>query len=309
LGDGGQRGREATRGRGRAGSGVLVVAVVVAFGSPFGSIFGASAVAFAQKPALGAAPPAVAPPPPPAAPPVPPPAPPPPPPAPVAPAPDLPLVGPAPAPTPAPAPASVVAPVPTADETPAASDHDAVVGHVGVEVRRIDTAPFPLTLHTATGCPAAETPPCTVSLGALSLHYWFTRNVALTGGLALGFGGGRDGGRALDTYTGFGPLVGMSLLVGNWRHLAVAASPEAGLVWFSAGDAAGTTTTLVTVRGVLEGELHFGFVGLPALSVGLDAGLGFRWVSTGGSRVWSLGVVGPGGISSVLSDLFVRYYL
>jgi hypothetical protein len=210
----------------------------------------------------------------------------------------------------APAPPALVpvAPVPTADETPAASDHDAVVGHVGLEVRRIDTTPFPLALR-ATGCLAAQATPCAVDLGALSLHYWHTRNVALTGGLALGFGGGRDTTRSLDTWKAIGPIVGMSLLLGNWRHLAVSASPEAGFVWFSPGGSGGSSTKLVTVRGVIEGELHFGFVGVPALSLGLDAGLGFRWVSAGGARVWSLGVEGPGGIASVLSDLFVRYYL
>jgi hypothetical protein len=220
---------------------------------------------------------------------------------------EVPLVGPAPPPA---APLGTpVAPIPTADETPAASDHDAVVGHFGIEVRRIDTAPFPLALRADTGCPAAQVTPCTVSLGALSLHYWYTRNIAFTGGLALGVGGGRDAGQALDTYVGLGPIVGMSLLLGNWRHLAVAASPDASLVWFSPGHDGTPTTTLVTVRAVIEGELHFGFVGFPALSVGLDAGLGFRWVDSGGSRVWSLGIAGPGGVASVLSDLFVRYYL
>lgn len=209
----------------------------------------------------------------------------------------------------APPPALVpVAPVPTADETPATSDHDAVVGHVGLEVRRIDTTPFPLALR-ATGCPAAQATPCTVDLGALSLHYWHTRSVALTGGLALGFGGGRDTNGSLDSWKAVGPVVGMSLLLGNWRHLAVSASPEASFVWFSPGGSGSSSTKLVTVRGVIEGELHFGFVGVPALSLGLDAGVGFRWVSADGARVWSLGIEGPGGIASVLSDLFVRYYL
>jgi hypothetical protein len=273
----------------------------------------ASASAFAQKPAAagGAAPPPAPQAPPPSAAP---PAAPPPPPAPaVAPAPatspEVPLVGPLPAAPPPGPPASPVAPIPTADETPAPSDHDAVVGHVGIEVRSIDTAPFPLALRADTGCPAAQATPCTVSLGALSLHYWYTRNLAFTGGLVLGVGGGRDAGQALDTYVGVGPVVGMSLLLGNWRHLAVSASPDASFVWFSPGHDGAPSTTLVTVRGVLEGELHFGFVGFPALSVGLDAGLAFRWVDSGGSRVWSLGIVGPGGVASVLSDLFVRYYL
>jgi hypothetical protein len=227
---------------------------------------------------------------------------------PVAPPPAVEAAPPVAAPPAAPPPVAV-APVPTADATPAASDHDAVVGHFGLEVRRIDASPFAYDLRAGSGCPAAQTTPCTVSLGALALRYWQSRNLALTAGLALGFGGGRDGGMALDSYAGLGPIVGMSLLLGNWRHLAVAASPDASFVWFSPGNDGVTTTTLITVRAAIEGELHFGFVGVPALSIGMDTGLGFRWVSAGEARVWSVGVVGPGGVASVLSDLFVRYYL
>src|SRR6476469_11275520 len=39
-------------------------------------------------------------------------------------------------------PAPAVGPVPTADETAAPSDHDAVVGHIGVEARRFDPGPM-----------------------------------------------------------------------------------------------------------------------------------------------------------------------
>jgi hypothetical protein len=176
-------------------------------------------------------------------------------------------------------------------------------------VRRIDASPFGLDLRPVTGCPGAQTTPCRVSLGALSLRYWQSRNLALLGGLALGFGGGRDGSRALDSYVGLGPIVGMSLLLGNWRHLAVAASPEASFVWFKPGGDSTTSAKIVTLRAAIEGELHFGFVGVPALSIGMAAGLGFRYVGVGDARVWSIGVIGPGAVSDVLSDLFVRYYL
>jgi hypothetical protein len=200
-----------------------------------------------------------------------------------------------------------VTPVPTADATAAASDHDAVVGHVGLEVRRIDASPFGLDLGP-NGCPSTEPQPCAVSLGALSVRYWQSRNLAVSGGLALGFGGGREAGAGLDSYAGIGPIVGMSLLLGNWRHLAVSASPEASWIWFKPGGS-GATTKVITLRAALEGELHFGFVGVPALSIGLVAGLGFRYVGVGDDRVWAVGVVGPGSVRDVLSDLFVRYYL
>jgi hypothetical protein len=203
--------------------------------------------------------------------------------------------------------ARAVGPVPTGDATPAPSDHDAVVGHVGLEVRRIDASPFGLDLGP-NGCPSSQPQPCSVNLGALSVRYWESRNLALTGGLALGFGGGKDAGSGLDSYAGVGPIVGLSLLLGNWRHLAVSASPEASWIWFKPGGD-GATTKVITLRAALEGELHFGFVGVPALSIGMVAGLGFRYVGVGDERVWAVGVVGPGSVADVLSDLFIRYYL
>ncbi|HSZ81090.1 MAG TPA: hypothetical protein VLA14_02355 [Polyangia bacterium] len=278
------------------------------------ALVGALSAAFVVTPARAGALPQNAPPPPPAAPSPAAPAPPP-----VAPAPPAAVVPepalvvlppepapPPPAPTPAPSARPPVGPVPTADAEPAPSDHDAVVGHVGIEVRRIDASPLAYDVLPASACPTR--PSCTVSLGAIELRDWQTRNFALTGGLALGFGGGRASGMASESYVGVGPIVGMSLLLGNWRHLAVAAAPELSYVWFTPNDGS-SRTTLITVRAAVEGELHFGFVGVPALSVGMDTGLGFRWVSSPDARVWSVGVVGPGGVASILSDLFIRYYL
>jgi len=168
--------------------------------------------------------------------------------------------------------------------------------------------PFPLALRAQTGCAAAQTAPCEVQLGALAARYWTTRNLALNAGLALAFGGGSDQGRALDTFFGAGPILGLTLLLGNWRHLAVGASPEVSFVWFKPGGSA-PSTTLVDLRAAVEGELHFGFIGVPALSIGLQAGLGFRYESVPDAKVWSIGVIGAGSVWGALSNLFVRYYL
>jgi hypothetical protein len=203
-----------------------------------------------------------------------------------------------------------VGPIPTADEHPAPSDHDAVVGRLGIEARRMDVGPLALALGP-NGCPAATTAAgedCVVTMGVLGVRYWTTRNLAWNVGLALAAGGGRDAGQALDTYVGFGPVVGMSLLLGNWRHLSIAASPEVGFVWFRPGGDA-PSTKLVQLRGALEGELHFGFVGVPALSVGILSGLGFQYESVPDSRVWSVEVLGGGSVWGTLTNLFVRYYL
>ena len=203
-----------------------------------------------------------------------------------------------------------VGPIPTADEQSAPSDHDAVVGQLGIEARRMDVGPLPLALGP-NGCPAATTAAgedCVVTMGVLGLRYWTTRNLAWNVGLALAAGGGRDAGQSLDTYVGLGPVVGMSLLLANWRHLAISASPELAFVWFRpGGDTA--SSKLVQLRGALEGELHFGFVGVPALSVGILAGLGFQYESAPDTRVWSVGVLGGESVWGTLTNLYVRYYL
>ena len=204
-----------------------------------------------------------------------------------------------------------VGPIPTADETPSASDHDAVVGRVGVEARRFDPGPLPLALRPGFGCPLASagTADCQVTMGAVAARWWRTRNLALNGGVVFAVGGGRDGTAARDTYLGVGPVVGLSLLLGNWRHLALSASPELAYVWFnpSLGDAG--STTMIALRAALEAEVHLGFVGVPALSIGLLAGMSFQYESVADTRLWSVGVLGGNSIWGALSNVFVRYYL
>ena len=202
-----------------------------------------------------------------------------------------------------------VGPIPTSDETPAPSDHDAVVGHVGVAARRLDPGPLPLALRPGQGCAANMTTPCTVALGAVGARYWVNRNVALNGYLVLGTGGGSLGGQDLDTYLGVGPIVGMTLLLANWKHLAIGASPELAVVWFrpAGGDAA--STTLFQMRAAIEGEVQFGFIGIPALSIGLQAGAQVLYEHAPAGHLWSVGVIGGGSIWDALSNLYVRYYL
>jgi len=208
----------------------------------------------------------------------------------------------------APAQSPAVAPIPTADATPAASDHDAIVGHVGIEARRFDPGPLPLTLRAGLGCPLGAT--CDVSMGVLSVRYWWTRNLAWNAGVAFAAGGGRTGTVTLDTYYGAGPIAGLSVLLGNWRHVAISASPELAFVWFRPGaPEVGGRTTMVSFRGALEAELHFGFVGVPALSIGLIAGMRFQYESAAGTRLWSVGVIGDGSVWDALTNLYVRYYL
>jgi hypothetical protein len=216
---------------------------------------------------------------------------------------------PAPAAAPAPAAEPEPGPIPTSDATPAASDHDAVVGHVGIAARRLDPGPLPLALRPGQGCPTDMSIPCTVTLGAVGARYWMTRNLALNGYLALGTGGGSLGGQDLDTYIGVGPVVGATLLLGNWRHLSIGASPEVAVIWFRPAGGDAPTTFLLQMNAALEGELHFGFVGVPALSIGILAGAALDYEHAPTAHLWSVGVIGAGSVWDALSTLYVRYYL
>ncbi len=238
----------------------------------------------------------------------------------VAPAPAPPTAAPVPPPEPAaapvveaaaaaPAPAPRVGPIPTADATPAGSDHDAVVGHLGVTARRVDMGPVPLALRPGLGCAADAGVACTVTVGALGGRYWTSRNLALNGAIALASGGGSTGSASLDTYLGVGPIAGISVLLGNWRHLSVLASPELAFVWFRPAGSHSSSTVMFDLQAAVEAELHFGFIGVPALSIGLLAGAAVQYEAAPDTHVWTVGVIGGGSAWNALTSLSLRYYL
>ena len=204
-------------------------------------------------------------------------------------------------------------PVPTADEVPAASDHDAVVGHIGIEARRFDPGPMPLTLQPGVGCPAAGagTADCEVTMGALAVRYWWTRNLALNAGVAFGAGGGRDGTDSRDTYFGVGPIVGLTLLLGNWRHLAVSASPELALRLVPARRHRRRPATPRCWRCGRRWRRRSTSASSACRRCRSACSRG--WVFSIRARatraLWSVGVLGGDSIWGALSNLFVRYYL
>ena len=210
----------------------------------------------------------------------------------------------------------------TGDVAPSESDHDAVVGTWGVEVRPVTTTLPVFNRRATTGCPLApvasststptspsmEVPDCpAIGVGMLGVRHWVNRNLGLNGGVALALGGGKQGDRLLDSYFGFGPAVGLSILLGNWRHLSVAASPALSLVWFKAAGSA-AVTYVADLRADLEGELHFGFIGVPALSLGIRSGVALRLEKAADLTLWSAGVSGVTTPRGLVSDLTLRYY-
>ena len=201
---------------------------------------------------------------------------------------------------------------PTATPTPTPTDHDLVVGHMGIQARQLSGTPYPLALTPKGACPTpSATPgaPCTIDMGAIAVRYWKTRNLAWNAGLALALGGGKLGSQGLDTYYGVGPIAGLTMLLGNWRHLAVSANPEVSYVYFKPTGSSGPSTQLIGFRAELEAELHFGFIDVPALSIGLTAGLLFQYESAPPGSTWSVSVTDARSVWGTLTNLFIRYYL
>jgi hypothetical protein len=96
-------------------------------------------------------------------------------------------------------------------------------------------------------------------------------------------------------------------LLANWRHLAVSANPELLLVFFKGAESA-PAAYVADLTTDLEAELHFGFVGLPALAVGLRSGLLFRLEHAESATLWSIGVGGATTVRGLFEDLSLRYY-
>ena len=223
----------------------------------------------------------------------------------------------APGPAAAPEPSLAERRVPTLDAAAAESDHDTVRDSWGVQVRPVATRLAVFGLRQGTGCPAAQAtapatgtglpacPPVTVS--ALSARRWIGRNVAIDGGLALALGGGSEGGRLLDTYFGLGPVIGAEVLLANWRHVAVVAGPELTFVAFK-GASSADTAYLLELLGSIEAEMHFGFIGAPALSLGVRSGLAFRLEHAVDATQWSVGVGGATTVRGLFEDVALRYY-
>jgi len=195
-----------------------------------------------------------------------------------------------------------------------ATDHDVVVGRWGVEARQVGV--FQRTPGNDPSCTTAD---CPLRLNAFSVRRWHTPTYAWSAGLVLGFGGGsrNDMGvtRTWDTYFGVGPTVGASFLLTSWKHLAVSLSPQLDFVFFLPRGS-GSKTFLINARGLFEGELHMGFIGLPELSIGVASGLviGFRGVThpalnPGGlATQWDIGFSGPQSLWGLVTNMYLRFY-
>ncbi len=220
---------------------------------------------------------------------------------------------------PTPIPVLASPPAPAQPIVASGTDHETIIGRWGIEARRLAT--LNRTIGQENGC----SPDCPVDMNALSLRKWSAADYAYSFGLALGVGGGSsrpaptDSAKTWDTYFGIGPTVAASFLLASWQHLAVSFTPGLDAVFFMPSSK-GSKSIVLGVRGVLEGELHLGMIGLPQASVALSSGLeanalfatkdekpSARATNSTASK-WSIGFSGPQSLWDLVTQAQLRYY-
>src|SRR5664280_534798 len=193
----------------------------------------------------------------------------------------------------------------TAAEPPAGtSDHDALVGHLAVGFLGRATMPYGTTANPEVAAPV------------IGVRYWIDPTVGLDLGLGLWLGGtstdttntpaGAAG--ATTTYSGPKPSVfilhgGIPLALASSKHFVFEVIPEInfGYAQVSQDALAGGPTPFWTKQtgvhldlGARAGaEIHFGFMGLPQLSLLGTIGLRFDYDKLG----YDAAPPAPGGIT------------
>lgn len=195
------------------------------------------------------------------------------------------------------------------------TDHQRVIGHWGVEARSLGTLqtspnnPDPVCTNNPAGCRD-------VRVTSVGVRRWITEHYAYSAGVAVAVGGGSTKGQgSWDTHVGIGPTAGAFFLLSQWKHLAISATPQLGLLYF-APSGSGNKTFSLDVQGKVEAELQLGFIGLPGFAVGTDAGLGVRYMNVsndgndaGGYSRWGLSTVGTSTPWGMVTNAFLRFYL
>lgn len=179
------------------------------------------------------------------------------------------------------------APAQVAETAPAeeADDHLAVVGHLGAGWFGLQELPFP---------DAAPEKPSAATIG---VRYWFNDFLGLDAAIGFGYSSSSadvevvvDGSGTTTTTDGpssGGFLIhgGMPLVLYHQSHYKFLLIPELDLGYGWGDDGGSSNATIyngfVLAIGAKAGaEIHFGFMGLPQLSLQATLGVGLKYEST-----------------------------
>jgi hypothetical protein len=199
--------------------------------------------------------------------------------------------------------------------TPGGSDHDQMVGRLAVGYFGITTIGAGAAFIGGPGGPGAITSPYAVSGPApiVGIRYWLDPMIGIDAGLGVGILGGGESfeqtgtpsiERDRDTFLGLGLHAGVPLSLASSGHFSFQIVPELNVLYASAtvdpnqednpatpedeseGDISHTGFHF-DVGARAGGELHFGFMGVPQLS--LQASVGLAFALDNGSTTNSVG--------------------
>lgn len=191
---------------------------------------------------------------------------------------------PAPAPAPAAAPAVAPAPAPVADVAVGGSDHDAMAGHLALGYLGFMNIPV-----GAIGNPNSNVF-ATTAAPIVGMRYWLNSGMGIDAGLGLTttFGSTKTEAAGLSTSvnatapTGIGVHFGVPIALSAARHYAFEIIPEMNLAYAQQaisteannnGGALDLSGLHVDLGARAGAEIHFGFIGVPELSLVGSIGL------------------------------------
>ncbi|HYO94392.1 MAG TPA: hypothetical protein VER33_07760 [Polyangiaceae bacterium] len=157
------------------------------------------------------------------------------------------------------------------------SDHDLFVGRLAVGYLGRSS----LTVGVGEGAAAVSAP-------VLGVRYWLDRGLGLDLGVGFGFSGGSvssDPGDSVDLPSRWAVILhgGVPLALATGRHYVFEIIPEAnvGLGGGSSGDDISHRGFLLDVGARAGAEVHFGFIGIPELSLQASVGALLAFQSAG----------------------------
>lgn len=156
---------------------------------------------------------------------------------------------------------------------PGGTDHEAVVGHAGVGYLGVASV--------GVGSSEAGAILREIAAPVIGVRYWLSPDMGLDLGLGFGLeGGSTDVGDTEGDGPSFWALVlhgGVPLALASGRHYVFEVIPEANLGFGSgsSGDTVDHSGFLLDIGARAGAELHFGFIGVPELS--LQASVGARY--------------------------------
>lgn len=213
-------------------------------------------------------------------------------------------------PPPAPPPAAAApAPPPASPKEPevadGATDHEKMVGHFAAGY--LGVSQLPIAQVAGAGVSQGS-----VSAPVLGMRYWLNKRMGVDVGVGVGVSTATSsvtvGGVSTDTgtpaTTGFALHAGVPFALAYSQHFTFELVPEvnfgyAGTYAHAAGGQPdiGLNGIRLDVGGRIGAELHFGFIGIPQLSLQGTIGVSFRydtvWASQGNNGA-SLSTIGVG---------------